>query len=109
PESPRCMGCQPSTDPTAWRGSRSPERDSGRLAGSAARRARAAVSMSTRRRDRTGLRTLTTVVAERRTLPRGVAFWVAGAIALVAFAANKAVSPLYRVYQAEFRFSATTL
>ncbi len=65
--------------------------------------------MSTRRRDRTGLRTLTTVVAERRTLPRGVAFWVAGTIALVAFAANEAVSPLYRVYQAEFRFSATTL
>jgi hypothetical protein len=65
--------------------------------------------MSTRRRDRTGLRTLTTVVAERRTLPRREAFSVAGAIAIVAFAANKAVSPLYRVDQAEFRFSATTL
>ncbi len=58
--------------------------------------------MSTRRRDRTGLRTLATVVAERRTLPRG-AFWVAAAIALVAFAANTAASPLYWVYEAELQ------
>jgi hypothetical protein len=65
--------------------------------------------MATRCRDRTGLRTLTTAVAERRTLPRRVAFRVAAAIALVAFAATTAASPLYRVYQAEFRFSATTL
>jgi predicted MFS family arabinose efflux permease len=44
-----------------------------------------------------------------RTLPRRAAFWVTAAIAFLAFAANAAASPLYRVYQAEFRFSATTL
>jgi predicted MFS family arabinose efflux permease len=38
-----------------------------------------------------------------------VSFAAAAAIALLAFAANSAASPLYRVYQGEFRFSATTL
>jgi MFS family permease len=38
-----------------------------------------------------------------------VSFAAAAGIALLAFAANSAVSPLYRVYQGEFRFSATTL
>jgi MFS family permease len=69
--------------------------------------------MSGQRRDQFGLRAPITVVREgrlqRRTLPRGAAFWVAAAIAFLAFAANAAASPLYRVYQAEFRFSATTL
>lgn len=38
-----------------------------------------------------------------------MSFWAAAAIAFLAFAANTAASPLYRVYQAQFRFSATTL
>jgi hypothetical protein len=38
-----------------------------------------------------------------------VSFSVAAAIAFLAFAANTAASPLYRVYQAQFGFSATTL
>lgn len=46
---------------------------------------------------------------QRRTLPRAVAFWLlAGVFFLLAFAAA-APSPLYRVYQVEWRFSATTL
>jgi len=47
--------------------------------------------------------------SRRPTLSRGVSFAVAAAIALLAFAANSSASPLYRVYQGEFRFSATTL
>jgi MFS family permease len=45
----------------------------------------------------------------RRALSNGVSFWAAAAIAFLAFAANAAASPLYRIYQAQFRFSATTL
>src|SRR4051794_22430853 len=45
----------------------------------------------------------------RLLLPPGSSFWVAAAIAFLAFAANAAVSPLYRVYQVQFGFSATTL
>ena len=41
--------------------------------------------------------------------PRPVAFWTGAAIAFLAFAANAAASPLYRLYQAEFTFSAMTL
>lgn len=53
-------------------------------------------------------------VLERRrscwsVLPRGVAFWVVAAIAFSAFAANAAASPLYRIYQSQFRFSAAIL
>jgi MFS family permease len=44
-----------------------------------------------------------------RTLSTGASFWAAAAIAFLPFAANTAASPLYRVYQAQFRFSATTL
>src|SRR3954449_7071830 len=47
--------------------------------------------------------------SRRPTLSRGASCGAAGAIALLAFAANSAASPLYRVYQGEFRFSATTL
>src|SRR5919197_2754711 len=69
--------------------------------------------MSAQRRDQAGFRALTTVVrGERfqvRTLPRQVAFWVAAAIAFLVFASNTAASPLYRVYQAQFGFSATIL
>jgi MFS family permease len=43
------------------------------------------------------------------TLSTGVAFWATAMIALLGFAANTAASPLYRIYQAEFGFSATTL
>ena len=38
-----------------------------------------------------------------------MSFWAAAAIAFLVFAANAAASPLYRIYQAQFRFSATTL
>jgi predicted MFS family arabinose efflux permease len=38
-----------------------------------------------------------------------VAFWVTASIAFLVFASNTAASPLYRVYQAQFGFSATTL
>ena len=69
--------------------------------------------MSAQRRDQAGLRALTTVVREERfqvrTLPRRVAFWVAAAILFLVFASNTAASPLYRVYQAQFGFSATIL
>jgi len=45
----------------------------------------------------------------RVVLPAPVAFGAAAVIAFLAFAANAAASPLYRVYQAQFRFSAITL
>lgn len=45
----------------------------------------------------------------RPTLSIGASFSAVAAIAFLAFAANTAASPLYRVYQAQFRFSAATL
>ncbi|MEU8735659.1 MFS transporter [Streptomyces tendae] len=45
----------------------------------------------------------------RLTLPDGVAFGVVAASTFLAFASNAAASPLYRVYQAQFGFSAVTL
>lgn len=45
----------------------------------------------------------------RLVLPEGVAFGAMAAIADLAFAAQSAASPLYRVYQEQFRFSAITL
>jgi predicted MFS family arabinose efflux permease len=45
----------------------------------------------------------------RAALSRGVSFWAVAAIGLLAAATNAAASPLYRVYQLQFRFSATTL
>ena len=42
-------------------------------------------------------------------LPRSVSFWTAAALAFLAAASNAAASPLYPVYQRQFRFSATTL
>jgi predicted MFS family arabinose efflux permease len=45
----------------------------------------------------------------RARLSTGVSFWAAAMIAFLGFAANSAASPLYRIYQAEFGFSATTL
>jgi hypothetical protein len=45
----------------------------------------------------------------RLALPRSVSFWTAAALAFLAAASNAAASPLYRVYQGQFRFSATTL
>jgi MFS family permease len=47
--------------------------------------------------------------SRRFLLPARLSFWAAAAIAFLAFAANAAVSPLYRVYQVQFGFSATTL
>src|SRR5437660_3658829 len=45
----------------------------------------------------------------RLTLSPRASFWAAAAFAFLAFAANTAASPLYRVYQNQFRFSPTTL
>jgi len=42
-------------------------------------------------------------------LSERASFWAAAAVLILAFVANAAASPLYRVYQAQFRFSATTL
>jgi hypothetical protein len=42
-------------------------------------------------------------------LTSNAAFWVLAALFLILFFASAAASPLYRVYQTEFRFSATTL
>src|SRR3954471_4511816 len=47
--------------------------------------------------------------ARRIVMPDGLSFWAAAAVAFLAFAANAAVSPLYRVYQVQFGFSASTL
>ena len=45
----------------------------------------------------------------RRTLPQAAAFWILAVLFLMLFFASAAASPLYPVYQAQFRFSATTL
>ena len=45
----------------------------------------------------------------RRTLPKAVAFWILAGLFLILFFASSAASPLYRVYQAQFHFSPTTL
>jgi predicted MFS family arabinose efflux permease len=45
----------------------------------------------------------------RLVLPAGVSFWAVAAMAYLGFGANAAASPLYRLYQDEFRFSAATL
>ncbi len=45
----------------------------------------------------------------RRTLPRTTAFWILAGLFLILFFASAAASPLYRVYQARFHFSAATL
>ena len=45
----------------------------------------------------------------RAILSRGVSFWAVAAVGLLAAATNAAASPLYWVYQLQFRFSATTL
>src|SRR5580658_1269225 len=42
-------------------------------------------------------------------LPAAVSFWAVAAIAYLGFGANAAASPLYRLYQVQFRFSAATL
>src|ERR1700760_3242730 len=44
-----------------------------------------------------------------RTLPAAAAFWVLAVLFLMLFFASAAASPLYPVYQAQFRFSAATL
>ena len=45
----------------------------------------------------------------RRTLPRAAAFWILAVPFLMVFFASAAASPLYRVYQGRFGFSAATL
>src|SRR6266446_6229182 len=69
--------------------------------------------MASRRRELTQVSGLDTAASgkpsQRFALPKGVSFWAAAAILSLPFAANTAASPLYRVYQAQYRFSATTL
>src|SRR4051794_35854789 len=48
-------------------------------------------------------------LSRRPALSTSMSFWAVAAIAFMVFAANAAVSPLYRIYQAQFGFSATTL
>src|SRR5437762_10905327 len=48
-------------------------------------------------------------LSRRPALSTSMSFRAAAGIAFLVFAANAAVSPLYRIYQAEFGFSATTL
>jgi MFS family permease len=48
-------------------------------------------------------------LSRRVTLSRRASFWAAAAFAVLAFSANTAASPLYRVYENQFRFSPTTL
>ena len=45
----------------------------------------------------------------RRTLPDEAAFWILAVLFLMLFYASAAASPLYRVYQVQFRFSSATL
>jgi hypothetical protein len=45
----------------------------------------------------------------RGTLPRAATFWILATLFLMMFFASAAASPLYRVYQARFHFSAATL
>jgi MFS family permease len=45
----------------------------------------------------------------RRTLPEAAAFWLLAVLFLMLFFASAAASPLYRVYQVQFGFSAATL
>jgi len=47
--------------------------------------------------------------ARRAALPRAAGFWVVAGVLFLLFFASAAASPLYRVYQAGWRFSATTL
>ena len=47
--------------------------------------------------------------SRHRTLPRAAAFWTMAVLFLMLFFASAAASPLYRVYQIQFRFSAATL
>ncbi|HEX3460418.1 MAG TPA: MFS transporter [Acidimicrobiales bacterium] len=47
--------------------------------------------------------------AKRRSLPRPAAFWLVAGATAVLTAASSAPSPLYAVYQIEFKFSAITL
>src|SRR3954466_7481639 len=48
-------------------------------------------------------------LSRRPALSTSMSFRATAAIAFLVFAANAAVSPLYRIYQAEFGFSATIL
>jgi MFS family permease len=47
--------------------------------------------------------------AGRPALPRGAGFWLVAAVLFLLLFGSAAASPLYSVYQAEWRFSATTL
>src|SRR4051794_10933278 len=71
------------------------------------------MSASMRLDDSPGMSAFGDAIPHKRSrrflLSRESSFWAAAAIAFLAFAANAAVSPLYRVYQVQFGFSAATL
>ena len=48
-------------------------------------------------------------IAGRAALPRAAGFWLVAGVLFLLFFASAAPSPLYGVYQAQWRFSATTL
>src|SRR3954465_3337106 len=52
---------------------------------------------------------ITERLSRRPALSTAMSFRAAAAIAFLVFAANAAVSPLYRIYQVQFGFSTTTL
>src|SRR3954464_8783683 len=52
---------------------------------------------------------ITERLSRRPALSATMSFRAAAAIAFLVFAANAAVSPLYRIYQVQFGFSTTTL
>jgi MFS family permease len=47
--------------------------------------------------------------SQRKVLPRGAAFWLVAVVLMLSLFAGTAPSPLYRIYEAQFRFSAATL
>lgn len=47
--------------------------------------------------------------SRHRTLPKAATFWILAALFFMLFFSSAAASPLYRLYQAQFRFSAATL
>jgi MFS family permease len=63
--------------------------------------------------ERADAQTIMTHALERaataRVVPRAIGFWIVAAATATLTAASSAPSPLYSVYQAEFKFSAVTL
>jgi hypothetical protein len=76
------------------------------LPGASAGRSEAVSDPGPRRRPGSGV---SSAPAGRAALPRSAGFWLVAGVSFVLFLPVVAASPLYRVYQAEWRFSSTTL